>query len=40
MGITRELDKESLMHSYTIYTIHRWFMLTINNLALKSMHHP
>ena len=32
IGITRELNKEFPMYFYTIYTIHRQFMLTINIL--------
>ena len=33
MEITRELDKEFLMHFYIIYTIHKWSMLVINTLS-------
>ena len=39
MGITKELNKESLIHSYTIYTTYTWFVLIINNPILKSMYH-
>ena len=35
MEITRELNKESLMHFYTIYTKELWSMLVINNPNLK-----
>ena len=35
IGITRELNKESLIHFYTIYTIDTWSMLAINNSTLK-----
>jgi len=35
MGITKELDKEFLMHSYTIYTKELWSMLVINSFILK-----
>ena len=34
MEIIRELDKESLMYSYTIYTNKTWSVLTINNSTL------
>jgi len=35
MRITRELNKESLMYSYTIYTKELWSVLAINSLTLK-----
>ena len=35
MRITRELNKESLMYSYTIYTTNTWSVLTINNPTLR-----
>ena len=35
MGIIRELNKESSIYSYIIYTIDTWSMLVINNLTLK-----
>ena len=38
MEITRELNKKSLLHSYTIYTKASWSMLVINNPTLMSMH--
>ena len=38
MEITRELNKESLLHSYTIYTKVSWSMLVINNPTLMSMY--
>ena len=31
--ITRELDKKSLLYSYTIYMIYRWSVLVINILS-------
>ena len=40
MGITRELDKESLLYSYTIDTKSSWSMLTINNPILISIYQP
>jgi len=40
MEITRELDKESPIHSYTIYTIDTWSVLSINNATLKYICHP
>ena len=38
MKITRELDKESLMYYYPIYTIDTWFMLAINSPTLMFMY--
>ena len=38
VGITRELNKESLLNCYPIYISYRWSMLTLNNPALMSMY--
>jgi len=39
VGITRELDKKSLIYCYPIYTIDTWSVLTINNSTLVFMCH-
>ena len=38
--ITRELDKESPIYSYTIYIKYSWFTPTINNPTLMSIYQP
>ena len=38
--ITRELNKESLMYCYPIYTIDTWSMLAINNSILMFICQP
>jgi len=38
--ITRELNKESPMYCYLIYTKLSWSMLTINSPTLMSMYSP
>jgi len=38
--ITRGLNKESLIYSYTIYTKSSWSMLIINSPILISMYNP
>jgi len=40
MGITRELDKEFLIHFYSIYTISTWSVLVINSPTLIFMYQP
>ena len=40
VGIIRELDKESLIYCYPIYTIGTWSVLSINNPTPMSMHCP
>ena len=37
MGITRELNKESLLNCYPIYINYTWFILLIITPALMSM---
>ena len=37
VGITRELDQESPMYFYTIYTSNIWSMLMINNVYVSTM---
>jgi len=39
MGVTRKLDKESLMYCYPIYKNSLWSVLIINNPILKSMYY-
>ena len=39
MGITRKLDKESLLNYYPIDISYRWSMLSIINPTLKSICH-
>ena len=40
MEITRKLNKESLLYSYTIYTKVSWSMLIMNNSTLMSILPP
>ena len=40
VGITRELNKESLLNCYPIYIIYTWSMLLNNYPTLKPMCHP
>ena len=40
IGIIRELNKEFLMYSYTIYITSTWSVLMINSFILISIHCP